>query len=152
MSSDQVPAEVPSEVATTSSEQANQDPEVRLELTNAGVRQVWALYSQEHQNETVDSPRETLGEDDALSIFLRDLPGIAWRGRWYLASCLALTLLLGTVYLMGTTSIYNVSAQILVEQRASVFDSDSRVRGGGCSRPVRQAETKSSPRIQMARR
>jgi uncharacterized protein involved in exopolysaccharide biosynthesis len=145
MSSD-VPAEVPSEVATTSSEQANQDPEVRLELTNAGVRQVWALYSQEHQNETVDSPRETLGEDDALSIFLRDLPGIAWRGRWYLAGCLALTLLLGTVYLMGATSIYNVSAQILVEQRASVFDSDSRVRGGG-NFLATQAEIIHSPPI-----
>ena len=53
------------------------DAEVRLELTNAEGRQVWALYSR--------PPQEAGPAETPLSIFLRDLPPLAWKWRRYVA-------------------------------------------------------------------
>jgi uncharacterized protein involved in exopolysaccharide biosynthesis len=87
------------------------DSEVRLELTNAEGRQVWALYSRPPQEpETAESP---------LSIFLREIPPIAWRWRRYVIGCVVAAVALGGVYLLSATSVYGVSALLLVEHRAS---------------------------------
>ncbi len=124
MADDLVPAPVPD-----ASGEAKREPEVRLELTNAGVRQVWALYSQERDSAAAPPPPPGV-EDDPLSVLLRDLPGIAWRGRGWVLGSLALVLALGVLYLGFATPVYNVGAQLLVERRASPLDMADRLRGG----------------------
>ncbi len=133
-----VPAQPPDDA------DAKREPEVRLELTNAGVRQVWALYSQER--DAAGAPPVAVVEEDPLSVFLRDLPGIAWRGKGWVLGCLALTVALGVLYLMHATPVYNVGTQILVERRASPLDMADRLRGGS-SFLATQAEILHSPTI-----
>ncbi|HET6305191.1 MAG TPA: Wzz/FepE/Etk N-terminal domain-containing protein [Myxococcota bacterium] len=125
MSDDLVPAPAPD----GASGEGKREPEVRLELTNAGVRQVWALYSQERDSAAPPPPPPPV-EEDPLSVFLRDLPGIAWRGRGWVLGSLALVLALGIFYLAYATPVYNVGAQLLVERRASPLDMADRLRGG----------------------
>ena len=141
MADDLVPAPVPDEAAA---EGGKREPEVRLELTNAGVRQVWALYSQERDSAAA-APMPVV-EEDPLSIFLRDLPGIAWRSRGWVLGSLALVVALGILYLMFATPIYNVGAQLLVERRASPLDMADRLRGGS-NFLATQAEIVHSPTI-----
>jgi uncharacterized protein involved in exopolysaccharide biosynthesis len=141
MADDLIPAPVPDDAAADG---GKREPEVRLELTNAGVRQVWALYSQERESAaTAPLP---LVDEDPLSIFLRELPGIAWRGRGWVLGSLALVLALGVVYLLFATPIYNVGAQLLVERRASPLDMADRLRGGS-NFLATQAEILHSPTI-----
>jgi uncharacterized protein involved in exopolysaccharide biosynthesis len=127
MADDLVPAPAPDGAPADSSKR---EPEVRLELTNAGVRQVWALYSQERDSAAGATLPPPPVEEDPLSVFLRDLPGIAWRGRGWVAGSLALVLALGVFYLAYATPVYNVGAQLLVERRASPLDMADRLRGG----------------------
>ena len=107
MADDLIPAPAPEDPADA----GKREPEVRLELTNAGVRQVWALYSQERDSAAAPPPPAAV-EEDPLSVFLRDLPGIAWRGRAGVLGCLAFVLALGILYLAFATPIYNVGTQL----------------------------------------
>lgn len=116
------------------------EPEVRLELTNAGVRQVWALYSQQQT-----TPAPNSGTDDGLSLFLRDLPGLLWRGKWFLAVCLVAAASLGVFYLRTTTPLWSISSLVLVERRALALD-EGRLRSGE-NFLATQAEVMQSPFI-----
>jgi len=85
------------------------DAEVRLELTNAEGRQVWALYSR--------PPQEAGPAETPLSVFLHELPSLAWKWRRYVGLSVVATLALGAIYLMLATTIYGVTALLLVEHR-----------------------------------
>ena len=87
----------------------NDDAEVRLELTNAEGRQVWALYSR--------PPQEAGPAETPLSVFLHELPALAWKWRRMVGLAVLATVALGAIYLMLATTIYGVSALILVEHR-----------------------------------
>jgi uncharacterized protein involved in exopolysaccharide biosynthesis len=114
------------------------DAEVRLELTNAEGRQVWALYSR--------PPQEASAAETPLSIFLRELPPMAWKWRRYVGITAAGALALGVIYLMLATTIYGVSALILVENRETALQSYGVVRDGNAFLAT-QAEIIHSPPI-----
>jgi uncharacterized protein involved in exopolysaccharide biosynthesis len=142
MADDLIPAPAPED----SADAGKREPEVRLELTNAGVRQVWALYSQERDSAGALPPPPVAADEDPLSVFLRDLPGIAWRGRAWVLGCLAFVLALGVLYLAFATPVYNVGTQLLVQRRASPLDMADRLQGGS-SFLATQTEILHSPTI-----
>jgi uncharacterized protein involved in exopolysaccharide biosynthesis len=117
-----------------------EEPEVRLELTNHGIRQVWALYSQERTD------GEALQGDATYSVFLRDLPDLLWRGKWHLAGCLAAALSFAAFYLASTVPVYNVGALVLIEKRAMPLNENSRTFSG-TNFLATQAEILQSPAI-----
>jgi uncharacterized protein involved in exopolysaccharide biosynthesis len=124
-----------------SGEGGRNEPEVRLELTNSGVRQVWALYSQQQAG-----PPPGATTDDGLSLFLRDLPGLLWRGKWFLAACLAAAVCLGVFYIRTTTPLWSIGSLVLVERRALVLDQGTRLPSGE-NFLATQAEVMQSPLI-----
>src|SRR5262245_45218139 len=119
----------------------HEDAEVRLELTNAEGRQVWALYSR--------PPQEAGPAETPLSVFLHELPPLAWKWRRYVGLEVLATVALGMIYLMLATTIYGVSALILIEHR------DTGIQGYGAVRDdssflATQAEVLHSPPVARA--
>jgi uncharacterized protein involved in exopolysaccharide biosynthesis len=114
------------------------DAEVRLELTNAEGRQVWALYSR--------PPQEAGPAETPLSIFLRDLPPLAWKWRRYVALTAFGSMALGVLYLMLATTLFGVSSLILVQNRETALQQYGVVRDGSAFLAT-QAEIIHSPPI-----
>jgi len=114
------------------------DAEVRLELTNAEGRQVWALYSR--------PPQEAGPAETPLSIFLHELPPLAWKWRRYVGLTVLGAVALGAIYLMLATTIFGVSALILVEHRDTGIQNYGLVRDNS-SFLATQAEILHSPPV-----
>jgi len=85
-----------------------QQPEVRLELTRAGVQEVLSLYSQE-QRSARDEPSFTLRFEDVQR-------AIEERRQMLLLGFGA-GLAIALVVILATTPLYPVSAQVVIEQR-----------------------------------
>jgi uncharacterized protein involved in exopolysaccharide biosynthesis len=116
----------------------HEDAEVRLELTNAEGRQVWALYSRPPQQA---GPAET-----PLSVFLHELPPLAWKWRRHVGLAMAATFALGVIYLIFATTIYGVTALVLVEHRDAGVNEYGIVRDN-TSFLATQAEVLHSPPV-----
>jgi uncharacterized protein involved in exopolysaccharide biosynthesis len=119
-------------------EQAGSQPEVRLELTNAEGRQVWALYSE--RPETAPPPTPAAGR------FLEDLLAIAWRRRRLILAGAGVGAALGVAYLIATPSIYVIRALVHIEQRDSVLQQYDAVRAASTFIAT-QSEVLHSPSI-----
>jgi uncharacterized protein involved in exopolysaccharide biosynthesis len=111
-----------------------EDAEIRLELTNAEGRQVWALYPAGSRVERPEPPAADL---------LRLLPELARRHRRLLALGTLAGLAFGIAYLLLADGIYVVKTLVHVELRKSVIrDYDARP---GSSYVATQAEVIQSP-------
>lgn len=82
-------------------------PEVRLELTRAGVEQVLSLYAQE---------QGTRRRDGGFTLDLEDLARAFRERRRMLGVGLAAGLLIGLAVLVVSPRLYSVSAQVVVER------------------------------------
>ncbi len=98
----------------------NKPPEVRLELTRAGVQEVLSLYSQEQRSSH---------HDGGFTIRFEDLLAVAREHRITLAAGLLVGILLGGLVLLSSTPLYPVAAQVVLERR----DVSSSSLGGGGS-------------------
>lgn len=96
-------------------------PEVRLELTQAGVRQVLALYAEEAAGRAAHGGME-IGFEDIVQAMLE-------RKR-LLAVCLAVGVLLGLLVIMIATPLYTVSTQVVLDQQGSLDTTLETGRGG----------------------
>lgn len=96
-------------------------PEVRLELTNAEGRQVWALYSERPHSAAPD-------QTAPLGRYLEELLAIAWRWRRRILVGAGIGAALGVVYLLLTPSVYVVRALVHIEQRDSVLQQYDALR------------------------
>jgi len=95
------------------------DAEVRLELTTAEVRQVWALYSRPLRGSPSPAKAEREAAETSLAAFLGELRPLAWRWRRTLALCSVAGMALGVIYLLLATPTFGVRALVLVEQRGT---------------------------------
>lgn len=84
-----------------------EQPEVRLELTRAGVQQVLSLYSQEQQS--------TRSEYE-FSLRLEDFQAAYRERRQTLIIGLAAGIALGVLILLFSTTLYPVTAQVVLER------------------------------------
>lgn len=89
------------------SDAAEDQPEVRLELTRAGVEQVLSLYSQEQGSQRADS---------GFAISLEDVQQAILERRQMLVLGLVAGVLLGGLILLFSTPLYPVSAQVVLER------------------------------------
>jgi uncharacterized protein involved in exopolysaccharide biosynthesis len=120
-------------------EEAGSQPEVRLELTNAEGRQVWALYSERpHALPPTQAP--------PVGQFVEELLSIAWRWRRRIALGALAGAVLGVVYVLAVPSVYIVRALVHIEQRDSVLQQYDTVRAGSTFIAT-QAEILHSPNI-----
>jgi capsular polysaccharide biosynthesis protein len=93
--------------------------EVRLELTSAEVRQVWALYSGPRRTIPSQTRQEGVASESPLAAFLRELRPLAWRWRRTLALTSVAAMALGAIFLLVATPTFAVKARVLVEQRGT---------------------------------
>lgn len=114
-------------------------PEVRLELTRAGVEQVLSLYSQE----------QGAGfRDKAFGLRLEDFEQAIRERRRMLVVGLALGVALGLGVLLVSTPLYPVSAQVVLERHEISSDATSVSPGSaGSAFVATQAQVLESPSI-----
>ena len=93
------------------------DAEVRLELTTAEVRQVFALYSRPLPAAPSRTGQAREATETPLGAFLRELRPLAWRWRRTLALSSVAAMALGVGFLLVATPTFGVRALVLVEQR-----------------------------------
>jgi uncharacterized protein involved in exopolysaccharide biosynthesis len=107
-------------------------PEVRLELTRAGVQQVLSLYSQE---------QESTRSEFEFSLRLEDFQEAFRERRQMLAIGLAGGLALGLMVLLFSTPLYPVTAQVVLERHdLSTNSVGGGVGSGGSAFIATQAE------------
>ncbi len=114
-------------------------PEVRLELTRAGVQEVLSLYSQE-QRDGADEP--------TFSFSLEDLESAVRERRQMLLYGLGGGIAFALLVLLFSTSLYPVSAQVVLE-RHDVARAESSAQGAlpGSSFVATQAEVMQSESV-----
>jgi uncharacterized protein involved in exopolysaccharide biosynthesis len=100
------------------SDEDGDQPEVRLELTRAGVEQVLSLYSQEQGSKRSETE---------FAISFEDIQQAIQERRQMLAIGLVSGILLGALVLLISTPLYPVSAQIVLERH----EVSSEVTSGG---------------------
>jgi uncharacterized protein involved in exopolysaccharide biosynthesis len=88
--------------------EAGKQPEVRLELTRAGVEQVLSLYSQEQGSRRAES---------AFTIRFEDLQQAIRERRQMLVVGLAAGIAVGVLILLASTTLYSTTAQVVLERR-----------------------------------
>lgn len=93
--------------------------EVRLELTSAEVRQVWALYSGPQRSVPSQKRQGRVASDTARAAFVRELRPLAWRWRRTLALTSVAAMALGAILLLVATPTFAVKALVIVEQRGT---------------------------------
>ena len=121
------------------SEDPEGQPEVRLELTRAGVQQVLSLYSQEQES--------ARGEFE-FSLRLADFQEALRERRQMLAIGLAAGLGLGLLILWLSTPLYPVTAQVVLERHDVSSDSvGGDIGSGGSAFIATQAEMLQSPSV-----
>lgn len=114
-------------------------PEVRLELTRAGVQQVLSLYSQE---------QESTRSEFEFSLRLEDFQEALRERRQMLAIGLAVGLGLGLMILLFSTPLYPVAAQVVLERHDVSSNSvGGGVGSGGSAFIATQAEMLHSPAV-----
>ena len=116
--------------------EAGPQPEVRLELTRAGVEQVLSLYSQEQGAKRAES---------AFAIRFEDLQQAIRERRQILVIGLISGIAFGAFILLVSTTLYAVSAQVVLERRDVSGKSTSDGAGtGGSAFVATQAEVMAS--------
>lgn len=105
------------------------DAELRLELTTAEVRQVWALYSRPPRGSASRAKPGREAAGSSLAAFLRELRPLAWRWRRPLALCSLGGIALGAIYLLLAEPTFAVRALVLVEQRGASAQGVARAQG-----------------------
>ena len=114
------------------SDESEGQPEVRLELTRAGVQQVLSLYSQE---------QESTRSEFEFSLSLEDLQEALRERRQMLAIGLAVGLGLGLMVLWLSTPLYPVTAQVVLERHDVLRNSGGGgIGSGGSAFVATQAE------------
>ncbi len=114
-------------------------PEVRLELTRAGVQQVLSLYSQE---------QESARSEFEFSLSLEDFQEAFRERRQMLGIGLALGVGLGLMILLLSTPLYPVTAQVVLERHDLSSNSvGGGVGSGGSAFIATQAEMLHSPSV-----
>jgi uncharacterized protein involved in exopolysaccharide biosynthesis len=91
--------------------------DVRLELTTAEVRQVFALYGGSPRTAPIRAEKIG-GGSSALDSKLLELRRLAWRWRRTLALTGAAAMALGAIFLLAVTPTFGVKALLVVEQRS----------------------------------
>lgn len=120
----------------STTEDDGQSPEVKLELTRAGIQQVLSLYAQDHEAPT--SP-------DAFSIRMEDVMKVLAEKRRMLLMGVLAGLALGSLVLLFSTPLYPVSAQVVIERHdVSTSRPISGPGGGGSAFVATQAEVMQS--------
>jgi uncharacterized protein involved in exopolysaccharide biosynthesis len=104
------------------SDDSEGQPEVRLELTRAGVQQVLSLYSQEQQSSRASYE---------FSLNLDDIQAAIRERRRTLGLGILAGLALGAIVLLMTTPLYPVTAQVVLERQ----ELSSRATGGAMANP-----------------
>jgi capsular polysaccharide biosynthesis protein len=94
-----------------------EDAELRLELTSAEVRQVWALYSRPGRKGSQPARPVRVATETPLAVFLREVRPLASRWRRTLALTSVAAMALGVIFLWVATPTFGVRALVLVEQR-----------------------------------
>ena len=114
-------------------------PEVRLELTRAGVQQVLSLYSKE---------QESTRSEFEFSLRLEDFRDVLRERRQMLAIGLALGMGFGLLILWFSTPLYPVTAQVVLERHEVSSNSvGGGVGSGGSAFIATQAEMLHSPTV-----
>ena len=118
------------------SDDDGQQPEVRLELTRAGVEQVLSLYSQEQESSRAEG---------GFSIRLEDLLEATRKRRKMIAAGFVTGLGLGVAGWLLSTPLYPVSAQVVLERyEVSSTSIDGGPGAGGSAFIATQAEVMKS--------
>ena len=115
-----------------------QQPEVRLELTRAGVQEVLSLYSRDQRNEP---------DEPAFSLSLKDVEAAIRERRQLLAQGLLLGIGLALVVWLFSTPLYPVTAQVVVERQDSARAEASNAVSGGSAFVATQAEVMQSDSV-----
>lgn len=97
-------------------------PEVRLELTRAGVQQVLSLYSQEQESSRANYE---------FTLSLDDLQAAVRERRRTLGLGILAGIALGAMVLLVTTPLYPITAQVVLERQ----ELSSRATGGAMANP-----------------
>jgi uncharacterized protein involved in exopolysaccharide biosynthesis len=114
-------------------------PEVRLELTRAGVEQVLSLYSQEQGSNRAESQ---------FTIRLEDLEQAFRERRQMLVMGLVAGIVLAVLVLLFSTPLYPVSAQVVLERHDITRDATTGGSGtAGSAFIATQAEVLASPLV-----
>lgn len=114
-------------------------PEVRLELTRAGVQQVLSLYSQE---------QESNRSEFEFSLRLEDLQEAFRERRRMVGIGLGAGIAFGCLVLLMSTSLYPVTAQVVLERHEVLSNSIGGETGsGGSAFIATQAEVMHSPSV-----
>lgn len=104
-------------------------PEVRLELTQAGVRQVLSLYAEEAAGRSAGGVH--IGFDDILrAIVIR---------KWTVLLCAAAGIVAGLLVLMLATRLYTVTTEVVLDRQNTV-ESTLNAGSGGSAFIATQAE------------
>jgi len=91
--------------------------DVRLELTTAEVRQVFALYGGSPRTAPLRAERIGGAGPSTLDSTLLELRRLAWRWRRTLALTSVAAMALGAIFLLAVTPTFGVKALLVVEQR-----------------------------------
>lgn len=119
-----------------------QQPEVRLELTRAGVEQVLSLYS---------TGQGAASDDGGISIRLDDILEAARARRKMLLAGWAIGVLGALLVVALSTPLYPVAAQVVLERReVSSASIDNGTGGAGSAFVATQAEIMKSPSVLSA--
>ncbi len=116
-----------------------QQPEVRLELTRAGVQEVLSLYSQE-QRGAPDEPTFTLRFADIEEAFRRR------QGMLGIGTVIGLVLAIFVI--LASTSLYPVTAQVVIERHDMTrAEATTRAGNAGSAFVATQAEVMQSESV-----
>jgi len=116
--------------------EVEKQPEVRLELTRAGVEQVLSLYAQE---------RGSRRADEGFSIGLEDLQQAFRERRRMIVVGLAAGVAFGLLVLIASAKLYSVAAQVVIERHdATRTGTGETAATGGAGFVATQAEIMAS--------
>lgn len=116
-----------------------QQPEVRLELTRAGVQEVLSLYSQEQRSQP---------DEPVFSLTLEDLEQAIRERRQMLIGGAVAGLVLALLVWAISTPLYPVSAQVVLERHDMTrAESPGRATSAGSSFVATQAEVMQSESV-----
>ena len=96
-------------------------PEVKLELTQAGVRQVLSLYAEEAAGRAAHG---------GIELGFAEIVEAMWARRQLLLVCLVAGALVGLLVIFLATPLYTVSTQVVLDQQGSLDTTLESGRGG----------------------
>ncbi len=96
-------------------------PEVRLELTQAGVRQVLSLYAEDQAGRSAHG---------GMEIGFAEIVQAVLERKKLVASCLAAGVVVGLLVLLVATPLYTVTTQVVLDQQDTLESTLNNGRGG----------------------